>query len=170
MLAAAALLIALAAPRDGLSPAAGDPFAARCHMGDCVWFAELRRRIARETPEGRLLRVELLAGVSSVPAGEDYDRAWGPDARVDWNPDPLSLWLFCSPRLPAIIWPGAEGEATAELLNFPGASPPNQASSRSVYAHVCHGGAFDAERLGYRVPPTEELELPRPEAIFARLP
>lgn len=167
---AAALLIALAAPSDGLPPAARDPFASLCHMGECVWFAELSRETMRETIDGRLLRLELLGGESAAAPGEEYDRAWGPEARVAWSEERFTVWLFCSPRLPAAIWPGPDGAATAELLNFPGASPANQASSRSLYAHVCHGGEFDAERLGYRVPPAGEIDIADPRDIFDRLP
>jgi hypothetical protein len=171
MLAAAALLLALAAPRDGLPPGAGEPKTGRCHMGECSWFAEVNRETIRETSAGRLLRLAVLGGTSSSGEGEDYEDSYGPDAAVDWDRAPHDVWVFCSPRLPAVMVRTPAGAIQADVLDFVGGTPPVLESSRNLYVHACHGEESEdmVERHGYAAPQIEELELARPEDIFDRL-
>ena len=171
-----ALILALAAaasPRDGLPPGVQEPMTDRCHMGECGWFAEQSRETLRETAAGRLIRMRLYGGRSSVAQGEDYAESWGPNARVEWDRDPHEVWIFCSTRLPAVMI-RIESGVQADVLNFVDGTPPVQESARRVYVYACHGREGDeianfAERFGYQVPPVEELDLARPEDIFDRL-
>jgi hypothetical protein len=167
MLVAAALWIALAAaaPRDGLPPGAGEPVAGRCHMGECEWFAELERETVREAGAGRLIRVRLAAGRSSVNDGEEYSRSWGPDARVVWEAEPYDNWLFCSERLPAVIGRGRDGYV-GDLLDLAGATPAPLQTARRLYAHVCEGSEDIADPGRYATPRSAGVELDRPEDIF----
>jgi hypothetical protein len=173
MLAAAALLLAMMAPRDGLPPGAGVPKTGRCHMGECSWFAELNRETVREAAGGRLLRLSLIGGSSSSGEGEDYEASYGPQATVDWDRAAHDVWVFCSPRLPTVMTRSQGGRIQATVLNFVDWSPPVHESDRNVYVHACHGEAGEgfAERHGYRAPAEgeEEFELSRPEEIFERV-
>lgn len=168
---AAALLIALAAPRDGLPPGAGEPMTGRCHMGECSWFAELNRETIREEKGARLLRLALVGGSSTSGEDEDYEGSWGPDARVDWDRAPHDVWILCSPRLPAVMVRTGDGSLQADVFNFVEGTPPVHETSRRIYVHACHGEESEdmVERHGYAAPEIEEIDLARPEDIFDRL-
>lgn len=164
------IALAAAAPRDGLPPGAGEPRTGRCHMGECSWFSELRRETVRETGDGRLLRLELVGGISASGEGEDYAESWGPNARVEWDDEPHEVWIFCAPRLPTVMIRTDDG-IQADVLDFVNGSPPVHESARRLFVHACHGEETEdfAERYGYLAPVVEELALARPEDVFDHL-
>lgn len=170
----AAILLAMAAPADGLPPHAGTPVASFCHMGECHWFAELGRQTLRETRRERLIRIELIGGNSVSAPGEDYEASWGPEANVTWDREPHSEWVFCSRRLPAVIGEGEGGRYIADILNFREPVPRHLEPTQRLYVHVCHGPQGEdfadfAAHFRYRVPPLTELDLGSPAEIFDHL-
>ena len=165
------LLLALAAAQD---PVAAEPLAGRCHMGECSWSRELGRETVRETPDGRLLRLRLLGGGSVMTEEGDYESAYDERRRIEWNDEPHEVFVFCSTRLPAVLFE-IDGGLQVDVLDFVEGNPGYLESSSNLYIATCHGRAALEEtdfaaRHGYRSPPpVRELELPRPEEIFDRL-
>jgi hypothetical protein len=95
----------------------------------------------------------------------------GEDAAVRWDSRPHDVFIFCSPRLPAVILPD-QGHLQVDVLDFVAGPPPYMETSAGLYVATCHPGedwAADgfAARHGYRAQDAErEIALSRPEDIF----
>ena len=147
--------VALASP-----PARARPELNSCHSGQCSWSITRSRAVVRQDAAGILYRLSLLGG--SAREGSN---------RIRWNRQPHALFIFCSPRLPAVILPD-QGRLQVDILDFVAGPPPYLESSASLYARTCHPGedmtadGF-AARHGYRSQDAErEIVLSRPEDIF----
>ncbi len=142
---------------------------ASCGRLLCSWKALQERTVVRSGPEGILYRLSLLPGVSSHPGGDYPDRAQ--DARIAWESAPQEVFVFCSRRLPAVIYRQEEFLAV-DVLDFVEGPRRSDYASANHYSRICHGGADwsdsdFAERSGYRrrdLPPF--IDLDRPEEIF----
>ena len=142
-------------------PSAPRPELNSCHWGgQCSWSITRSRAIVRQDATGSLYRLSLLGG--SAREGS---------SRIRWNRRPHALFIFCSPRLPAVILP-YQGRLWVDILDFVAGPPPNAESSASLYVRTCHPGedwtadGF-AARHGYQTQDAErELNLSRPEDIF----
>ena len=131
-----------------------------CHGGECSWSITQSRAIVRQDAAGILYRLSLLGG--SAREGSN---------RIRWNRLPHALFIFCSPRLPAVILPD-QGRLQVDILDFVAGPPPYLESSASLYMRTCHPGedmtadGF-AARHGYQAQDAErEINLSRPEDIF----
>ena len=148
----------------GSAPIAAAPAQApqlnSCHGGDCSWSITRSRALVRQDASGILYRLTLLGG--SAREGS---------SRIRWNRQPHEVFIFCSPRLPAVILPD-QGHLQVDILDFVAGPPSDLESSFSLYVRTCHPGEdWAAEgfaaRHGYRAQDAErELALTRPEDIF----
>jgi hypothetical protein len=158
MISAAISLIAGNAPIAAAS--AQTPQLNSCQGGDCSWSITRSRALVRQDATGILYRLTLLGG--SAREGS---------SRVHWNRQPHEVFIFCSPRVPAVILPD-EGHLQVDVLDFVAGPPPDLESSFSLYVRTCHPGEdWAAEgfaaRHGYRAQDAErEIALTRPEDIF----
>jgi hypothetical protein len=131
-----------------------------CHGGECSWSISLGSALVRRESAGALFRLSLRGGTAAEGS-----------RRVRWNRQPHALFIFCSPRLPAVILPD-HGHLQVDVLDFVAGPPPFQESSASLYVPTCHPGedwsapGF-APRHGYRAQDADrEITLSRPEDIF----
>lgn len=158
-IAAAQALIA-AASLAAAAPPGGRPELNSCHGGDCSWSITRGRSLVRREASGALYRLSLLGG--SAAEGS---------RRIRWNRAAHEAFIFCSPRLPAVIL-AVDGAWQVDVLDFANGPPPVLESSASLYVRTCHPGAdWAAEgfaaRFGYTArdePP--DINLSRPEDIF----
>jgi hypothetical protein len=142
-------------------PAVGAPLLGSCHGGECSWSRTESRAVVRQEASGILYRLSVLGG--SAPEGED--------AAVSWQGQPHDVFVFCSPRLPAVILPVDHG-LQVDVLDFVAGPSEAYESSANLYADTCHAGedwesAGFANRHGYQAQDAErEIHLSRPEDIF----
>ena len=131
-----------------------------CHGGQCSWSITRSRALVRQNAAGILYRVTLLGG--SAREGS---------SRIRWNRQTHEVFIFCSPRLPAVILPDA-ARLQVDVLDFVAGPPPYLESSAELYVRTCHPGEdWTAEgfaaRHGYRAQDAErEINLSQPEEIF----
>jgi len=152
--------IALAGGTAAFAARAPVPELNSCHGGQCSWSITNGRALVRRDSSGALYRLSLRGG--SAPEGS---------RRIRWNREGHVLYIFCSPRLPAVILL-QHGRMQVDILDFVAGPPPVEESSASLYVRICHPGedwsapAF-AARHGYHAEDTDrEIALSRPEDIF----
>lgn len=153
-------LIGAASLAAAAGPSGERPELNSCHGGSCSWSITRSQTIVRREAGGALYRLSLLGG--SAAEGS---------RRIRWNARPHEAFIFCSPRLPAVIL-AVDGAWQVDVLDFANGPPPVLESSAALYVRTCHPGADwtadgFAARFGYTSrdePP--DISLSRPEDIF----
>jgi hypothetical protein len=110
-----------------------------CEGGTCSWSITLGKRELTKGPTGVLIELSLLGGSSDHPDGNYPDNAAG--AKIGWDRTPHSVWVYCSPVLPAVMINTDSGLQT-DVLPFKSADEPGVPgvliSSARLYMDTCY--------------------------------
>lgn len=173
----AAMLVAAPAP----APTRPRMVMLRCHQMECGWYQPLTSRAVRQGEGWSLLRVTARHGTSvhrpGSRGGSRYPARYRRGLAIAWEDRPSERWVLCSPAVSVSMFRSDDGTWIAHKLNLfdlPGFAE----SSAYIYLDACHGLGREALEdqprlgsLGYSdSEPTQQLELPTPEAILEHLP
>jgi hypothetical protein len=147
---------------------ADGPHLNTCHSALCSWFDITSFTMVRETSNAALIRLSMREGNSEQRPGR-YPRS-SHGVHIQWEEVNGDTYVFCSTRLPAVIYKG--GDVVSVTSVDPGNPDVPTDAVTAIYNHVCHHGVqmtpARARRLGYHGGRVEGLELQRPEDIFDR--
>ncbi|AEG50225.1 hypothetical protein Sphch_2578 [Sphingobium chlorophenolicum L-1] len=111
-----------------------------CHMGLCTYFKLVSSKMVGGSVEGDLY-------AATTWDGETYD---GNDAGYDpilkWSIQPQTKYIFCSRRLPAVMYSIPEGGFSFSTLDFVAGVPHVQAGELILYQNICNEGKTIGEQ------------------------
>lgn len=173
---AAALCVSSGAAADrGLGPVK----LIECRMDECSWSRLVSNTHVVKKGDEQLRKYVTMDGHSAHP-DDIYPTRYSERVRIDWERRPVTTYVLCSRRRPAIAFQDRsdsrkKGRWYAHYLDLFSLFGYNR-SSAVIYADACHKLAFnfgDAEktlrRLGYR-PGTrnEQVDLRGPMDLLKR--